>query len=101
MGQVIGFPPISSELSSVKVPAFTDISVYCRRYFIDGLPGQETGLRKGRPLWTYITVLFDVDRSASSQHRQNILHDGEPDKEVVVAKFATTTPHGAIESTDI
>jgi prophage antirepressor-like protein len=41
--------------------------------------------------------LFGVDKSGISRHLKNIFDTGELDEKVVVAKFATTTPHGAIE----
>ena len=41
--------------------------------------------------------LFGVDKSSISRHLKNIFAEGELQEEVVVAKFATTTPHGAIE----
>ena len=41
--------------------------------------------------------LFDVDKSSISRHLKNIFNEGELDEEVVVAKIATTTQHGAIE----
>lgn len=40
--------------------------------------------------------LFDVDKSTISRHLKNIFLEGELDEKVVVAKTATTTPHGAI-----
>ena len=40
--------------------------------------------------------LFDVDKSTISRHLKNIFREGELDEKVVVAKIATTTPHGAI-----
>ena len=40
--------------------------------------------------------LFGVDKSTVSRHLKNIFQEGELDEEVVVAKIATTTPHGAI-----
>lgn len=55
---------------------------------------------KDETLWltqTAMTQLFDVDKSSISRHLKNIFADGELQEEVVVAKFATTTPHGAIE----
>jgi hypothetical protein len=44
-----------------------------------------------------ISVLFDRDVKTIGKHINNVFSEGELDKEVVVAKFATTTPHGAIE----
>ena len=41
--------------------------------------------------------LFDVDKSTVSRHLKNIFEEGELNEEVVVAKIATTTQHGAIE----
>ena len=41
--------------------------------------------------------LFGVDKSSISRHLKNIFAEQELNEEVVVAKFATTTQHGAIE----
>ncbi|MBR5345145.1 MAG: virulence RhuM family protein [Clostridia bacterium] len=41
--------------------------------------------------------LFAVDKSGISRHLKNVFETGELDEKVVVAYFATTTPHGAIE----
>lgn len=41
--------------------------------------------------------LFDVNKSTISRHLKNIFEEGELNEEVVVAKIATTTQHGAIE----
>lgn len=41
--------------------------------------------------------LFKVDVSSISRHLNNIFKEGELDKEVVIAKIAITTQHGAIE----
>lgn len=41
--------------------------------------------------------LFQRNKSTMSRHVKNIFNDGELSREVVVAKFATTTQHGAIE----
>ncbi|MBQ8364057.1 MAG: virulence RhuM family protein, partial [Thermoguttaceae bacterium] len=41
--------------------------------------------------------LFGVDKSSISRHLKNIFAEGELNEEVVVAVFATTTQHGAIE----
>lgn len=40
--------------------------------------------------------LFEIDKSGISRHLKNIFDSGELNEKVVVAKFATTTPHGAI-----
>ncbi len=41
--------------------------------------------------------LFGVDKSSISRHLKNIFEEGELDEKVVVANFATTTQHGAID----
>ena len=54
---------------------------------------------KDETLWltqAAMTQLFEVDKSSISRHLKNIFAEGELDEGVVVAKFATTTPHGAI-----
>ncbi|MBR1759921.1 MAG: virulence RhuM family protein [Schwartzia sp.] len=44
-----------------------------------------------------LAELFQVDKSGISRHLKNIFDEGELDEKVVVAKFATTTKHGAIQ----
>ena len=44
-----------------------------------------------------IAELFGIDKSGISRHLAKIFETGEPDEEVVVAKIATTTQHGAIQ----
>ena len=41
--------------------------------------------------------LFQRNKSTISRHKKNVLEDGELDENEVVAFFATTTKHGAIE----
>lgn len=41
--------------------------------------------------------LFQRNKSTISRHIKNVFEEGELQKEVVVAKFATTSQHGAIE----
>ncbi len=43
-----------------------------------------------------LSDLFDKNKSTISRHIKNIFSEGELDSQVVVAKFATTTQHGAI-----
>jgi len=43
-----------------------------------------------------IATLFDRDVKTIGKHINNVFKEGELDKNVVVAKFATTTKHGAI-----
>ena len=40
--------------------------------------------------------LFDVNKSSISRHLKNIFAEGELDEQLVVAKIATTTEHGAM-----
>jgi hypothetical protein len=42
--------------------------------------------------------LFGVERSAITKHLKNIFASGELDEEVVYAKIAHTTQHGAMKS---
>jgi hypothetical protein len=44
-----------------------------------------------------IALLFKRDVKTIGKHINNIFKEGELDKKVVVAKFATTTAHGAIQ----
>ena len=56
-------------------------------------------LVKDETLWMTqlgMAMLFEVDKSSISRHLKNIFSEGELTEEVVVAKFATTTRHGAI-----
>ena len=41
--------------------------------------------------------LFQRNKSTISRHIKNVFDEGELNREVVVAKFAMTTQHGAIE----
>lgn len=41
--------------------------------------------------------LFNVNLSSISRHLKNIFEEGELNEEVVIAKIATTTQHGALE----
>lgn len=43
-----------------------------------------------------IAILFERDKSVISRHIKKIFGEGELDKELVVAFFATTTKHGAV-----
>ena len=44
-----------------------------------------------------ISELFEKDRSVISKHLKNIFKEGELDENMVCAKFAHTTQHGAIK----
>lgn len=45
-----------------------------------------------------ISKLFDRDKSVISRHISNVFKEGELVREVVVAKNAITTQHGAIQN---
>ena len=54
---------------------------------------------KGETVWLnteQMAKLFDRDKSVISRHIKNALEE-ELDKEMVIAKFATTTKHGAVQ----
>lgn len=55
---------------------------------------------EGETVWLSLdqmAELFQRNKSTISRHIKNVFEEGELDKDVVVAKFATTTQHGAIE----
>ena len=45
-----------------------------------------------------MALLFDKDKRTISEHISHIFREGELTRDVVVRKFRTTTPHGAIQS---
>lgn len=54
----------------------------------------------GETVWLSLNQMADLfqrDKSTISRHIKNVFEEGELDRKVVVAKFATTTQHGAIE----
>lgn len=71
-------------------------------FLVYSLPDEEGEIKsiiKDETLWTTqksMAELFGVDKSTISRHLKNIFSEGELDEKVVVAKIATTTPHGAI-----
>ena len=55
---------------------------------------------QGETVWLSLdqmAELFQRNKSTISRHIKNVFEEGEQEKEVVVAKYATTTQHGAIE----
>ena len=55
---------------------------------------------EGETVWLSLeqmTRLFGRDKSVISRHLKNIFFDEELNRDEVVAKFATTTKHGAID----
>ena len=55
---------------------------------------------QGETVWLSLeqmAELFQRNKSTISSHIKNVFEDGELEKQVVVANFATTTQHGAIE----
>lgn len=68
-------------------------------YHLPDEDGEVKAVLKDETLWTTqkgMAELFGVDKSTISRHLKNIFSEGELDEKVVVAKIATTTPHGAI-----
>jgi len=56
-------------------------------------------LLKGETIWLTINQmaeLFGIDKSGISRHIKSIFTTGELQEELVVAKIATTTKHGAM-----
>ena len=65
----------------------------------DGVSQIEVHLQ-GETVWLNLdqmAELFQRNKSTISRHLRNVFEEGELNKEVVVAKFATTTQHGAVE----
>lgn len=59
-----------------------------------------SALIKDESIWLTqkaMAELFGIDKSGISRHLSNIFETGELKEDVVVAKIATTTKHGAIE----
>ena len=55
---------------------------------------------QGETVWLSLdqmAELFQRNKSTISRHIKNVFEEGELNKDVVVAKYATTTQHGAIE----
>ena len=55
---------------------------------------------QGETVWLSLdqmAELFQRNKSTISRHIKNVFEEGELNKDMVVAKFATTTQHGAIE----
>lgn len=59
-----------------------------------------SALIKDESIWITqkaMAELFGIDKSGISRHLTKIFKTGELKEEVVVAKIATTTQHGAVE----
>lgn len=59
-----------------------------------------SALIKDETIWLTqkaMAELFGIDKSGISRHLAKIFESGELDEEVVVAKIATTTQHGAMQ----
>ena len=69
-------------------------------YRIDDADISVNAIIKDETIWLTqkaMAELFEIDKSGISRHLKNIFNEGELDEKVVVAKFATTTQHGAIQ----
>jgi len=73
------------------------------QFILYQLPDEEGRVQvviKDETIWATqkaMAQLFGVGVPAISKHLAHIFEEGELDKDMVVAKFATTTQHGAIE----
>lgn len=69
--------------------------------FVNGNLELEVSVNENREnVWLSVdqmVELFDREKSTITRHIKNIFTEGELEREVVVAKFATTTQHGAIK----
>mgnify|MGYP004514080213 CR=1 FL=1 len=69
--------------------------------FVNGNLELEVSVNENREnVWLSVdqmVELFDRDKSTITRHIKNIFTERELEREVVVAKFATTTQHGAIK----
>ena len=69
--------------------------------FVNGNLELEVSVNENREnVWLSVdqmVELFDRDKSTITRHIKNIFAERELEREVVVAKFATTTQHGAIK----
>ncbi len=69
-------------------------------YHTNELPERIEVRLKGETVWLnrqQLAVLFGRDVKTIGKHINNVFSEGELDKQVVVANFATTTSHGAIK----
>ncbi len=77
-----------------------DKSMQMLLYHIDNEDISVQVIIKDETVWITqkaLAELFQVDKSGISRHLKNIFDEGELDEKVVVAKFATTTKHGAMQ----
>ena len=68
-------------------------------YKVDDEDVSVNALVKDETIWLTqkaMAELFDIDKSGISRHLKNIFESGELSEEVVVAKIAIPTKHGAI-----
>lgn len=55
------------------------------------------GFFKTNPQWKQVSILFGRDIKTIGKYISNVFQESELEEDVVVAKFATTTQHGAME----
>ncbi|QRG86499.1 virulence RhuM family protein [Bulleidia sp. zg-1006] len=74
-----------------------------KNFLVYSLPDEDVSVDifiKDDDIWLSqkgMAELFGIDRTGIGKHLKNIFSDGELDEEVVCAKFAHTTEHGAIK----
>ena len=86
-----------SNTSEQLVPSYGEILLYQTP---DGATSIDVKLENDTVWLTQdqLVILFERDKSVISRHIKNVFLEGELDPEVVVAKNAITTPHGAVEN---
>lgn len=78
------------------IPNNSQIAIFCSK---DGQVEMNVKL-ENETVWlsqAQMAQLFDKDRTVIGRHINNIFREGELEKELVCAKFAHTTKHGAIK----
>jgi hypothetical protein len=86
----------SGDKKHSAVPREFEIIIY---QSVDGKAKLDVRMH-GETVWLtqlQMAKLFGRDKSVINRHINNILKEGELDEKVVVANFAITTPHGAME----
>ena len=93
---MIAYNAKNSEKEDNNVDEHGDIIIYQTE---DGLTKIDVSMQDETVLLTQqqMAELFQRDKSTISRHIKNIFAEGELNEKVVVAEFATTSQHGAME----
>lgn len=87
---------MSEDIIKEIIPEDTSVVLYTTE---DGNVQMDVKI-DGETVWltqAQMGLLYGKAKSTISEHLSNIFEEGELNKEVVVRKFRTTSPHGAIE----